>query len=129
VNHDADQMEQVLLNLMKNAVEHSPAGESLQMSIAPSPPPRAGGRHGRARASIPGVVIRVQDRGPGIPPDHLKRVFEPFFTTKPGGSGLGLYISHDIVKRHGGAMSVHSEPGRGTTFVVELPLETSGGNP
>ena len=54
-------------------------------------------------------------------------MFEPFVTTKPGGSGLGLYISHDIVKRHGGSLTVASEPGRGATFTVELPLESNGG--
>ena len=68
-----------------------------------------------------GVAIRVEDSGTGIEPDHLKTIFEPFFTTKPGGSGLGLYISHDIVKRHGGSLTMTSEPGRGTTFTVELP--------
>ncbi|MBI3539008.1 MAG: sensor histidine kinase, partial [Candidatus Eisenbacteria bacterium] len=53
----------------------------------------------------------------------------PFFTTRQGGTGLGLYICHDIVKRHGGALTVQSEPGCGTTFVVELPMESNGGTP
>ena len=69
----------------------------------------------------------VRDEGPGISPEHLKTVFEPFFTTKQGGSGLGLYISHDIVKRHGGNLSVHNVSGSGATFAVELPLEPQGG--
>jgi signal transduction histidine kinase len=73
------------------------------------------------------VAVDVRDLGPGIDPQHLKTIFEPFFTTKPGGTGLGLYICHDIVKRHGGALTVQSEPGRGTTFAVELPLEGNGG--
>ena len=73
------------------------------------------------------VAVRVEDQGCGIGPEHLKTIFEPFFTTKPGGTGLGLYISHDIVKRHGGSLTVTSEPGRGTVFVAELPLDSNGG--
>jgi two-component system NtrC family sensor kinase len=73
------------------------------------------------------VVIRVTDRGAGIDPEHLKTMFEPFVTTKPGGTGLGLYICDDIVKRHGGSLTVHSQPGSGTTFTVELPQEHNGG--
>jgi signal transduction histidine kinase len=73
------------------------------------------------------VQIQVEDHGSGIGAEALKTLFEPFTTTKPGGSGLGLYISHDIVKRHGGRLAVSSEPGRGTTFTVELPLENHGG--
>jgi signal transduction histidine kinase len=73
------------------------------------------------------VLARVQDSGAGISPEHLKTVFEPFFTTKPGGTGLGLYICHDIVKRHGGVLTITSELGRGTTFSMELPLDATGG--
>ncbi len=129
VPHDADQIEQVLINLLKNAIESSPAGGTVQVSIERAGPPRSAGRHERLLALGPGVRVRVEDQGTGIAPDNLKRVFEPFFTTKPGGSGLGLYISHDIVKRHGGAVTIQSEQGRGTTITVELPLEPSGGNP
>ncbi|HEY2955449.1 MAG TPA: ATP-binding protein [Candidatus Eisenbacteria bacterium] len=129
IPHDADQMEQVFINLAKNAIEHSPAGGAVELSIARAGAPRAAGAHERVRSLGPGVRVRVQDQGSGIEPEDLKRVFEPFFTTKPGGSGLGLYISHDIVKRHGGAVTIQSEPGRGTTITVELPLEPSGGNP
>jgi PAS domain S-box-containing protein len=127
VSHDADQMEQVFINLIKNATEASPPGTSLAISIGIAP---NGSRPAAERLSgrdAPGVVVRVQDRGPGIGADDLKTIFEPFFTTKPGGTGLGLYISHDIVKRHGGSLTVTSEPGRGATFTVELPLEHHGG--
>jgi signal transduction histidine kinase len=75
------------------------------------------------------VVARVEDQGSGISSEHLKNVFEPFFTTRKGGTGLGLYVCHEIVKRHGGALTVQSEIGRGTTFSVELPLEVNGGTP
>ena len=56
-----------------------------------------------------------------------RTLFEPFFTTKPKGTGLGLYVSQDIVRRHGGGLTVSSEPGRGTTFTLELPCEPQGG--
>ena len=71
------------------------------------------------------AVIKVRDNGTGIPPDVLQRVFEPFFTTKPTneGTGLGLAMSNDIVRGHGGQISVASEPGTYTEFTVELPLE------
>jgi PAS domain S-box-containing protein len=128
VPHDADQMQQVLINLLKNAIEASPAGASVRARLA-APPPRPPRRPGSraARAVAMGAVVRVSDDGPGISSDHLKTIFEPFFTTKPGGTGLGLYISHDIVKRHGGSLTVTSESSRGTTFTVELPAEHSGG--
>src|SRR5262245_413612 len=129
IPHDTDQMEQVFINLVKNAVEHSPAGGTVQVTVERAGPTGASGRHERLRAVGPGVRVRVEDQGTGIAPENLKRIFEPFFTTKPKGSGLGLYISHDIVKRHGGAVTIQSEEGRGTSITVELPLEPAGGNP
>jgi PAS domain S-box-containing protein len=128
IPHDADQMEQVFINLVKNAIENSSAGGTVQVTVERAGPQGASGRHERLRAVGPGVRVRVEDQGTGIAPENLKRVFEPFFTTKPKGSGLGLYISHDIVKRHGGAVTIQSEEGRGTSITVELPLEPSGGN-
>ena len=65
------------------------------------------------------VVLEVADTGIGIPPDV--DVFEPFFTTKPQGTGLGLAIIKQIVDAHGGSISYHSEPGRGTCFTIDLP--------
>src|SRR5262249_44711133 len=129
VPHDADQMEQVFINLVKNAIEHSAAGGAVQVAVERAGPKPPAGHHERLRTSSPAVRVRVEDQGTGIAPENLKRIFEPFFTTKPKGSGLGLYISHDIVKRHGGAVTIQSEEGRGTTITVELPLEPSGGNP
>jgi PAS domain S-box-containing protein len=136
VPHDPDQLEQVLINLVKNAAEASASGASIRVRVTPLPAPAPTARrgrsgHGRTRAAPgpPGVQIQVEDQGCGIAPEAQQTLFEPFFTTKPGGTGLGLYISHDIVKRHGGRLAVHSEPGRGTTFTVELPLETQGGTP
>jgi PAS domain S-box-containing protein len=120
VPHDPDQLEQVFINLVKNAAEASPPGGAVHVSVDAT-------RGADAALRGPAVAARVRDEGPGIQADHLKTVFEPFFTTKQGGSGLGLYISHDIVKRHGGSLSVQSESGSGATFIVELPLEPNGG--
>ncbi len=70
------------------------------------------------------VVIEIVDTGKGIPPENLRRIFEPFFTTKPvgQGTGLGLSVSYNIVRRHQGQITVDSEPGVGTTFRVTLPI-------
>jgi signal transduction histidine kinase len=125
VPYDSDQMEQVFINLIKNAAEASSPGSVVRVAIAAGAP--APGPRGSLLA--PGALVRIEDHGSGIEPEALKTIFEPFFTTKPGGTGLGLYITHDIVKRHGGSLTVQSEPGRGTTFTVELPLESNGGTP
>ena len=76
-----------------------------------------------AAAQAAALEIAIEDDGVGIPPENLDRVFDPFFTTKPQGedTGLGLAISYQIVRRHGGRISVSSSPG-GTTFRVRLPL-------
>ena len=125
VPHDPDQLEQVLINLLKNAVEASAPGATVRVRVLPLP--GAAGRRRREAGGPAGVRIQVEDEGCGIAAEALQTLFEPFRTTKPGGTGLGLYISHDIVKRHGGRLAVSSEPGRGTTFTVELPLENHGG--
>ena len=125
VPHDADQLQQVFINLIKNSAEASSDGATVRVRIAAIAP---AGR-GRPRGQRAGVVARVEDPGSGISREHLKNVFEPFFTTRTGGTGLGLYVCHEIVKRHGGALSVQSEIGRGTTFSVELPLDENGGTP
>ncbi len=131
VPHDSDQIEQVLINLLKNAVEASTPGGTVRVRVESTPAAtrvRGAARPGPAPGA-PGVQVHVEDDGCGIAPEARHTLFEPFFTTKPNGTGLGLYISHDIVKRHGGRLAVSSEPGRGTTFTVELPLENHGGNP
>ncbi len=124
VPHDADQMQQVFINLIKNAAEASPTGTNVTVTVSAVPGVPRGGAE---LPSGPGVTVRIEDRGNGIAPEHLKTIFEPFFTTKPGGTGLGLYICHDIVKRHGGSLTVASDPGRGAAFTVELPVEANGG--
>jgi PAS domain S-box-containing protein len=115
VPHDADQMQQVFINLLKNAAEASPAGSRIAVRLA------------RSGSPAEGVVVTVRDEGCGMDAVTQQTLFEPFFTTKPKGTGLGLYITHEIVKRHGGSLAVTSEPGRGATFTVELPLDPQGG--
>ena len=68
------------------------------------------------------VRILIHDTGPGIPAELLGRIFDPFFTTKAHGTGLGLAISRNIIQDHGGSIHVECPFGRGTTFIIELPL-------
>jgi len=70
------------------------------------------------------VIIAVADNGTGIPQKALDKIFQPFFTTKPTGqgTGLGLSLSYDIVKAHGGVLNVETKEGEGTVFTIELPV-------
>jgi signal transduction histidine kinase/CheY-like chemotaxis protein len=115
---DEGQISQVLHNLVINATQALPQGGTIRVS--------AHNRElatGNALALAPGryVHIRVQDNGPGIPPEDLDRIFQPYFTTKKGGSGLGLATSYSIARKHEGTLTVESSVGRGTTFHVHLP--------
>ncbi len=99
---------EVLVNLIKNAVEAMPQGGSLRI---------------RTRTADDQVLLEVADTGSGIPPEHLERIFQPFFTTKGlKSSGLGLSSSYGIIRRHQGEIQVESTPGQGTTFRIKLPL-------
>ena len=71
--------------------------------------------------------IEVKDNGSGIPSTHIKKIFQPFFTTKPTGqgTGLGLSLSYDLVKAHGGELSVSSVEGEGSEFIIQIPIITS----
>jgi signal transduction histidine kinase len=112
ISADPDQLQQVLLNLFVNALEATPPHGEVGMTATRA---ECDGR--------PGVRIAVRDTGAGIPPELLDAVFKPFFTTKPRGqgTGLGLAICRDIVREHGGDVSVESSPGRGATFLVWFP--------
>ncbi len=103
------QINQVLLNLLTNAAQAIDGLGRIQI---------------RSWADAQGVHVSLQDNGRGMPPDVMAKIFDPFFTTKPvgQGTGLGLSISYKIVQDHGGQIRVASEPGRGTRFLVSLPL-------
>ena len=117
---DAGQIEQVLTNLVVNAVQAMPRGGPVEVSVRrerAAPPADHGGAEGEW------LAIRVHDRGEGIAPDVLPHVFEPFFTTKDvgAGTGLGLSVAYGIASDHGGWITVESVPMHGSTFVVYLP--------
>jgi two-component system sensor histidine kinase HydH len=114
VRVDRDQMTQVLLNLLVNALEAMPEGGRLQVNV---------------HRETDQAEIRVSDTGPGISSENLSRLFDPFHTTKKKGSGLGLAIAQRIVENHGGTIRVDSRAGLGTTFLVRLPLEGPGPDP
>ena len=106
------ELQQVVINLMVNAIHAMPDGGRLMISA-----------RDEQQAAAPGVAIRVADTGVGIPADKLKKIFDPFFTTRThGGTGLGLSISYTLMARYGGAITVESEVGRGSTFTVWLPV-------
>jgi signal transduction histidine kinase len=72
------------------------------------------------------VVLTMFNDGPPIPPEHIEHIFDPFFTTKPGGTGLGLFISHNIIEQHGGMISVENlEDDEGVAFGIALPIARS----
>jgi nitrogen-specific signal transduction histidine kinase len=106
---------QVVLNLLVNAAQAMPDGEAERNRIIVC-----------TRAEDEMVVIEVQDTGQGISPEHRARLFDPFFTTKPVGvgTGLGLYISQQILSSMGGSISVESEPSKGSTFRLRIPIAT-----
>jgi signal transduction histidine kinase len=108
ITADADQIEQVLINLIKNAIE------ALQGHSHPSISIRGYSDMNQR------VYIEIVDNGSGIEPEALERIFIPFYTTKKTGSGIGLSLSRQILQQHGGSLTVSSEVGRGTTFVMVL---------
>jgi PAS domain S-box-containing protein len=104
----SDELEQVLLNLVLNAVDAMPEGGTLHVS---------------SRLVDDGrLAVSLSDSGVGIPPEDLEQLFEPFFSTKEGGTGLGLSISYSVIERYGGEITVQSVVGEGTTFTVWLPV-------
>ncbi len=111
VKGDAYQLQQCVLNLIFNAIESMPTGGDLAIELQPDPESRF-------------CQIKVSDTGCGIPACDLDHIFDPFFTTKPEGegTGLGLSIVYGVVKNHNGSVSVKSTVGKGTTFLLQLPL-------
>jgi PAS domain S-box-containing protein len=103
---DRDKITQVLLNLYKNSVEAMPSGGKITVKTS---------------ATEAGVVLEITDTGTGIPADI--DIFEPFATTKIGGTGIGLMVVRQIVMAHGGSITYQSEPGKGTSFFITLPVK------
>ncbi len=119
VTGSQDQLMQVFLNLLKNAVEAMPKGGRLTVVTRMSDlftSVQADGKKHRL------MVVKISDTGLGIRPEHLQDIFTPFFTTKDRGVGLGLALSYQIVQEHLGTIRVESAEGTGTTFSVYLPL-------
>jgi len=107
VDHDPNQMNQVLLNLLLNAIQAMDKPGAIHVSLD---------------RDKDGAIITVADEGKGIAPEILPNIFRPFFTTKGQGTGLGLSLARRIVEAHGGAINVRSEVGKGTQFTVRLPM-------
>jgi signal transduction histidine kinase len=105
---DSSQLRQCLINLVRNAAEAVSSKGGGKVTL-------------RTRKAGDRAVIEVEDTGVGIAPDVLPRLFDTFFSTKEGGSGLGLALTQQIVKDHGGDLAVESAVGRGTTFTVSIP--------
>jgi len=108
VECDPEQLEQVLLNLMINAIEASPDGETVELSAA---------------NDDRGIAVQVIDHGSGVAPAHVDRLFDPFFTTKEHGTGLGLPVAHQIMRQMGGSLLAQRNTGKGMTFSVILPAK------
>ncbi|MFY4776809.1 PAS domain S-box protein [Metabacillus sp. RGM 3146] len=105
---ESNQLKQVFINIVKNAIEIMPGGGNVYIEIA---------RKGKER-----LLISITDEGSGIPEDKIKRLGEPFYTTKERGTGLGLMVSFKIIEEHMGEVEVKSEAGKGTTFYITLPI-------
>jgi signal transduction histidine kinase len=124
---DADQLRQVMVNLFANAVDASPEGSPLRLSTEriAAEQSKAGETNGHRGANKPKAFARltVADSGNGMDEKTKARIFEPFFTTKKRGTGLGLAIVKQIVEAHGGAITVESRQGQGTSFIVDLPVK------
>ncbi|MEW5771167.1 MAG: ATP-binding protein [Pseudomonadota bacterium] len=124
---DAQRLQQVFVNLLRNALDELPPGGGIRVAartIRADGPPEGMAMGPGCDSDAPMVEISVADDGPGIAPEILPRVFDPFFTTKEvgHGMGLGLFIVYEIVDEHDGCIAVRSEPGQGATFLIRLPL-------
>lgn len=126
VDHDPNQINQVLLNLLLNAIQAmekpTPTSENTALVEGPGKP---GSIFVTLRQDKDAVLITVADQGKGIPPEVLPNIFRPFFTTKGHGTGLGLSLARRIVEAHEGTITVRSEVAKGTQFVIRLPIAHS----
>lgn len=130
---DKQKIQQVLLNLIKNAIHACDNNGEIKIKVYSSTQEaldkhlflkKEGKCVGELSVNKEFIIIEVQDNGPGIPPEILSKIFEPFFTTKESkGSGLGLFITQELIRDHDGCICVDSVAGRGTTFIIMLPKE------
>ncbi|MEK7205024.1 MAG: ATP-binding protein, partial [candidate division NC10 bacterium] len=116
---DETLLKQAFLNIMLNALEAMQEGGDLAISTRLGSGTAASGADERPEW----LETVFDDTGPGIAEEYLGRIFDPFFTTKKDGTGLGLAITHRIIENHQGTIRVMSQRGKGTTFVITLPLE------
>ena len=121
-NWDEDQLRQVLVNLLANAVDASPEDGAVAISTARVTIAARERGNGEGAKQVPAARIQIADQGPGMDAQTRARIFEPFFTTKKKGTGLGLAIAKQIVEQHGGTIRADSTQGNGTRFIIELPL-------
>jgi PAS domain S-box-containing protein len=113
---DKNQTYQVFLNLFLNAIQAMPNGGELKIEVNPTV------SYSQDGPSQNFIKIVISDTGKGIPPNIVHRIFDPFFTTKPKGIGLGLSITYQIIKKHGGTIKVESKLEKGTSFIINLPV-------
>ncbi len=109
---DPEQIKQVFMNLVLNALQATSAGGTVTVATS-----LLRGPDGHEYCTL-----EVQDTGEGIPAEHKEEIFDPFFTTKTAGTGLGLFITHQIIREHGGSIDVESTVGQGTRVLARLPL-------
>lgn len=124
---DERQLEQAFVNLLLNACDATAPSGSVMIKTElaqPVPPAHSASPPAENGTTLGATHLRIsiQDSGLGIEPEAMPRLFEPFFTTKETGTGLGLAITRRILQEHGGSIAVESQPGKGATFVLELPL-------
>jgi len=107
-----DEIQQVFVNILRNAVQAMEGKGDLTLS---------------ANQVDNNIVVKIQDTGPGIPPEFISKIFDPFFTTKEQGkgTGLGLNIVHKIIEKYGGKIEIDSKIGKGATFTIALPRSTN----
>jgi len=107
ITTDGNQLSQVIVNIILNAVDAMPEGGTLTI---------------RSRVKDHRIVITFEDTGGGISKENIGRIFDPFFTTKEKGTGLGLAVSYSIIKKLNGSLSVESEVKKGSRFMITLPM-------
>jgi len=127
VQGDVEQLRQVLVNLLTNALAATVAGGQVVLVVGRRAATLAELDERRRTGEPPCdamVTLTVRDTGCGMPEEHVKQAFEPFFTTKAigDGTGLGLFISHEIITAHGGSLAIESVVGKGTLIVIALPV-------